>query len=399
MGESADRVTEELRALGAVAHRYAGTEGEREMLHQVRSRLPEGARTRIEGFVAFAFPWAIHAGHAAALVAGGLVGLYRPLLAAVICTVATASLIAEGTGRFSVLRRMLPKSASYNLVWRREVDDALGSLVVTAPLDAPRYVPLRPRWLRRPLQLLVVAASVLTFLIWLRALAEPWGRPSLSMYVVSLAVLAGSMLVGAVAHRWNPSPVDDASAPAALLELVRRWQTDPPPGLDLWVVFTGCGYAYQNGMHAFLAMRGARLRQPALVVALSQPGRPPLRAVVSEGTLVPHEHRPTGPALVERLRWAGVDLPSTDTATVTDARAATQWGSRAVALRGGGGIATGADTVRAVEVAESIAWLFADDLRRVQLNPPHRQELVPEHTEEASPERLNRIHVSVPGRR
>src|SRR6185369_8769014 len=88
--------------------------------------------------------------HALALFLGGLLGLWWPLLAAVICTAATASLVAEGSGRFSLLRRVLPKSASYNLVWRRTIEaadgehrPALGSLVVSAPLDAARFAPQR----------------------------------------------------------------------------------------------------------------------------------------------------------------------------------------------------------------------------------------------------------------
>lgn len=380
------RIGEHLRELGAVARRYAGTEGEREMLYLARSRLPEDVKTRIEGFVAYTEPGVILAAHAVALLSGGLLGLRWPFFAALLCTAATVSLVAEGIGRFSVLRRVLPKSASYNLVWRREVEGALGSLVVSAPLDMPRFPPHRPRWLRRPMQLLLAAAGVLTFLIWLRALAEPWGRPTLGMYLASLGVLAGAVAVGAITQRWTPAVTDDASGPVALIELIRRWQVDPPPGLDLWVVFSGCGHAYQNGMHAFLAMRGARLRQPALVVALSEPGRAPLRAVVSEGPLLAQEHRPTGPALVERLRWAGVDLPSMDSAANTDARAATLWGYRAVALRGGSAPSTVEDVERAVEITESVAWLFADDLRRAP--EVHRQELLPEHTAEASPEKI-----------
>jgi hypothetical protein len=238
------------------------------------------------------------------------------------------------------------------------------------------------------MQLLVLAAAVLTVVLWLRALAEPWGRPTQSMYLASLGVLAGAVAVNAVAHRWTPVVADDASGPVALIELIARWEIDPPPALDLWVVFSGCGHAYQNGMHAFLAMRGARLKQPALVVALSEPGREGLRAVVSEGPLVAQDHRPTGPALVERLRWAGVDLPSVDSVDNTDARAATLWGYRSVAVRGSAGPATASGVERAVEITESIAWLFADDLRRAP--EVHRQELLPEHTAEASPERLLR---------
>lgn len=391
----------DLAALSAVAHRYAGTEGEREMLHQVRSRMPEptaaGAslqlRSRIEGFVAYTSPGFVIGFHAAALFVAGLLGLQWPLPAALLCALVTASLGLEGTGRTSVLRRMLPKSASYNLVWRRLSEASLGTLVISAPLDTPRWRPDRPRWLKRPMQAVLVAAIMLTAIVTLRALAQPWGRPTQWMYGCSLGILAVSVALGAVMHRRAAGLHEDASGPAALLELIRRFDAEPPPSLDVWAVFTGCGSAYQNGMHAFLAMRKQKLREPVLVVALADPGRAPLRAVVSEGPLWPQHQRPTGPALVERLRWAGLALPSTDSAGITDARAAMLWGHRALALAGGRGPTTVDDTVRAVEVTEAIGRLYAEDLRRVPDLHPTLRHLLPQ------PEELRQQAESAPEER
>lgn len=391
VSDTSQRIGEDLEALSRVAHRYAGTEGEREMLHQVRSRItppsgtPEGSRSRIEGFVAYTSPGLVIGSHALALFVAGLLGLYWPLFAAVMCVLVTVSLVGEGGGRFSVLRRVLPKSASYNLVWRREVEGSLGTLIVTAPLDTPRWRPQRPRWMRRPMQLLLAAAIVVSGVITLRALAEPWGRPTQGMYVGSLGVLAAAVGLGAVAHRRAAGVHEDASGPAVLLELIRRFDADPPPSLDVWAVFTGCGHAYQNGMHAFLAMRGGRLKEPVLVVALAEPGRPPLRAVVSEGPLWAQHHRPTGPALIERLRWAGLDLKEIDSPGITDARAAMLWGYRALALSGGKGVPTVEDSVRAVEVAETIGRLYGEDLRRVPDLHPTLRHLLPQPVPEVVP--------------
>ena len=188
-----------------------------------------------------------------------------------------------------------------------------------------------------------------------------------------------------MAHRRAAGVHEDASGPAVLLELIRRFDADPPPSLDVWAVFTGCGHAYQNGMHAFLAMRGGRLKEPVLVVALAEPGRPPLRAVVSEGPLWAQHHRPTGPALIERLRWAGLDLEEIDSAGITDARAAMLWGYRALALSGGKGVPTVDDSVRAVEVAETIGRLYAEDLRRVPDLHPTLRHLLPQPVPERDP--------------
>lgn len=371
------RLRDDLAFLSAVAHRHAGSEGEREMLHRVRSRLPEGVEGRIQGFVAYPSPAFVVGVHAASLLCSGLLGLLQPHLAAVLCFGITMSLVAEGTGRWSLLRWLLPKSASYNLIVRLPAPRrALGTVVVSAPLDVPRWRPDRPTWLRRPMRPVVAAALVVTGLLVLRALAEPWGRPTQGMYVASLVVLGVSVLLAAIAHRRTGGAHPDASGPAALLELVRRLRRDPPEDVDVWAVFTGCGHAYQNGMHAFLAVHERRLVDPVLVVATDDPGRAPLGAVVSEGPLWPQHHRPTGPALVERLRWAGVRIPVVDTPGVTDARAATARGYRALALAGGRLASTPASTAWAVDVLVALIDMYAADLAQVPEVSPLLQRLV-----------------------
>jgi hypothetical protein len=118
-------------------------------------------------------------------------------------------------------------------------------------------------------------------------------------------------------------------------------------------------------MDAFLALHRRTLADPCLVVCLDDAGRPPLQAVVSEGALFRQHHLPTGPALVERLRWAGVDLPSVDRAPPTDARAAMVAGFRAVAFAGGGAAATPPAVARAAEVVETLVRWYGHDLHRV----------------------------------
>lgn len=371
-----DSIEEDLRALSGVAHRYAGTEGEREMLSRVRSRIPDEDKTRIEGFVAYTSPSMVIGLHALALLLVGMIGWFHPMSAALACALVTLSLLLEGSGRFSVVRRFLLKSASYNLVWRREVDNPVGTLVITAPLDRPRWKPARPSWLVRPLRPVVVAGGVVSILLMMRAFAEPWGRPTVGMYALALLVLGATVAIGATAHWRKSKAIGGGSGCAGLLELLRRYRVDPPPDVDVWMVFTGCSYAYQNGMHAFLAMRGDRLKGPVFVLALSDPGKYPVRAVVREGGLLSRHLRSTGPALVERLRWAGVDVPSVDFPGSTDAGAAHQWRVRSLALVGGGGRTSAADTLRAVEVADALCRLYVEDLHRIPVVHPSLVRLI-----------------------
>lgn len=86
------------------------------MVHAVKARLPASLRGRIEGFVAWTSPATVLGLHAGGLLFAGLLGLYHPLIGAALCAGFTASLWAEGVGRFSLFRRVAPKQASYNLV-------------------------------------------------------------------------------------------------------------------------------------------------------------------------------------------------------------------------------------------------------------------------------------------
>ncbi len=374
-----------MEALGAVAHRYAGSPGEREMLAQVKSRLPHGVVAKSEGFVGFTSPGLVVGLHAAALLGAGALGLAAPVAAVAVAAVALGSLWAEATGRFSLVRWMLPKQASYNLVVRQASDRPLGTVVLAVPLDIPRWRLEHVRWPRRPLKLVVLAGAVLIALLALRIPELSWNYQLTGAYVAAVAVLAATVAVGWVAHRRTGATQEDASSSAVQIELIRRFMNTPVAGVDLWFAFTGCGHAYQNGMHAFLAMRGARMTSPILVLALDEPARAPLGAVVSEGPLLAHPHRPTGPALVERLRWAGLKIPSIDRPGVTDARAALLWGYRALALAGGSGRPSPEQAAQAADVAEALVRLYAHDVARVPDFAPMVGELAVDRIPGAEP--------------
>lgn len=356
----------------SVERRFAGSEGERAMLHSVRARLPGGTIGRIEPFVAHTAPALVAAMHDLVLLVGGVIGLWKPWIGLLLSGIVTLSLLAEGSGRVSLIRWGMPLQASYNFVVRRKAATPLGTLVISAPLDAPPVQPMDWPWLRhqRPMRVTFAAAVVVTAMLALRTLAEPWGPRTFELYVTALVVLAVGMLFGIVAHRRPGKGQDDGSGPAVVLELMRRLVDDPIPGVEVWFAFTGCGRSYQGGMDSFLTLHRRSMLDPLLVIALDDPGHVPLRAVVSEGPLFAQAHRPTGPALVERLRWAGVVVPPSDFPGATDARAALVRKVRAVALRGGDGPSSAEAAVRAVDVLETMGRWFGDDLARVAVNRP-----------------------------
>ena len=399
MRENHDTISDDLAALSRVPRRFAGTEGEREMLQSVRDRLPAGVVGKTEGFVAHLSPHVWTGAHALLLLFAGVIGYRWPGIGAVLCAVLTLALLGEGLGRFSLLRWWAPRHPSYNLVVKQDGERSLGAVVIAAPLDIPRWRP----WSRRvstfrPLQILLAASTLVTVLLFLRAFAEPWGRPSVGMYAAALLVQAGTAVIGGLAQRLTDS-TEEASGPATLLEIVRRVQEDPVPGVQVWAVFTGCGRAFQGGMEAFLQLHGPNLPDPVLVIALDDAGRSPLHAAVSEGPLLKQYHRSTGPALVERLRWAGVAVPAIDHNQATDARVALLHGYRGIALVGGDGASSPESVSSTADVVETVVRWYGEDLAGVASKAPGLEALARstnEARERAEERRRSRRRRSAP---
>ena len=362
----------DLEAL-AVEHRYACTAAERRMLEVVRDRLPAGTASRAEGLVAHPLPLLILGVHGILMLGSGAFGWWYPGLGALGCLLVTFSLLGEGTGRAALLRVWLPAQPSYNLVVPPAAGaEELGSVVIAVPMDVPRARAPKIRWWRRPALGVFASGILLTGLLLLRAVNEPLGRALTGLYALSLAVSAAAATGVFLARREPRRASADAGGPAAALELYRRFQQRPLPGVHTWFVFTGAGRAHQEGMTTFLQLRGERLPRPVLVLSLQDVGQAPLQAVVTEGPLWPQHHRPTGPALVERLRWAGVRLPLLDRPEPSDARAAMLLGYRALGLAGGGGESTPDGVRRAADVAETMLRWYRDDLARL---PSDRSEV------------------------
>lgn len=364
---SNDPVEADLTALQAIEGRYAGTPGERAALDLVRARLPVAIPARIEGLVGHHLPWMEVGLHGGGALAFGVLGAWHPALGALGCALVSVSLLLEGTGRLGPLRMWLWRRASYNLVLP-PADDAtpLGTLILAAPLDAPRVHVRRPRQWRRPLRGVLGSTVTLAVLLLLRALSEEYGAPLAALYWTCLGVnLLTSLVVLVTMRRAEPS--SGAGGIAALMEVARRLDAAPVAGLSVWTVFTGCGHAHQDGMKTFLTLRGHRLPQPVLVVSVDDVDRGPLRAAVTEGPLFAQTQRPTGPALVERLRWAGVRIPPVDRPQTSDSLVATVLGFRALALVGGDEPSAPSSVRAAADVIETLARWYGEDLARVAI--------------------------------
>ena len=382
-GRWATSIERDTQSLSNIGPRPAGSEGERAMLHAVRQLLPDDADARTEPFVDHVSRGLVVALHALLLLAASALGYWFPATGAVLCFALGVSLFGEASGRFGLLRFVIPKSASYNLVVREEGSSSQGTVVVVAPLDARGLGRLDVPVLRRPLQIVLGATLLTTSMLGGRALAEPWGNPTLALYGAAMLVFVVAAVFGAMAHQRTIEPLADASAAVVGLELARRLHARGVDGVDVWVLFAGCSYAYQGGVRAFLRLHGPVLVDPTLILALDEPGRMPLFAAVAEGGLWPEYHRPTGPALVERLRWAGLIVPPADRAGSSNGQAAARIGLRALTLFGGRAEAAPETVGRACDVVELLIRRYGEDLARVATNRPAIEELLRGSLEES----------------
>lgn len=364
-----DPIAEDMAALQGIGGRFSGTEGERAALHAIRQRVDaQGWLVRVEGFVAHTRLEQVALSHVALLLVVGVIGIWAPFWCLPLAALITASLLGEATGTFTLLRRLLLKSPSYNLVARNRQVEPVGSVVISANVDVPRsHRPRRsgPRLRERTFQLMFWSATLVTLYLFVRAIADPFGPLTLQMHLGLLGLLAGSCLLRLAARRPDPEGREDGGGPAVLLELMRRLEADPVDGIETWIAFTGCGQADGAGIRHFLDLHRNALVEPVFVLHLDRPARSPLMAVTAEGPVFAREHRATGPSLVERLRWAGVELPEIRLFDPTDARAVTVRGNRALALSGGDGEASLEAARNAADLVEVMVRWYAQDVAQV----------------------------------
>ena len=377
MGDSQrnHNVISDMRELSQITGRYPGSEGERRMLDAIRSRLPEGAHGEVEGFVAHTAVATNLSLHAILMLVFGLVAVWFPLWGGLLGAVVCISLIGEGLGRFSLLRFWMLRSASYNLIVSQRAEACQGTVIIAAPLDVPHWEAgrRRIRWFR-PFQLVVASSLAIALLSLVRSMAFWLDTPGLGLQFGALGALLVAMLVSASIFRRTDGS-GAASGTATLLELIRRFRHEPVEGLDVYAAFTGCGRAYQTGMESFLHLHGKHLKAPVFVIALERPGSMPLAALTAEGSLFEQPHRATGAGLVERLRWAGIDLPVHRYYGATDARKAQLMGYRALALRGGLGVASPEGVRRSVDIVEILVRWYAGDVAQFTTARPALEEL------------------------
>jgi Peptidase family M28 len=293
-------VVERLQAID----RPSASEGERRAGEWIRGSFAAlGWDARVEEEPAtgsFTLPVGLLSALAAA---AGLSRRARPLAAA--GGLAAAAGIADDVAAGPrVLRRLLPRRTTFNVVAEGGDPDGAETIVFLAHHDAARgglvfhAGPTRwvadtfPAWYARRqtsprLMQLVVAGPALAgvgALLGLRGLRRAGGAMAL------LSALAmGDIATRAVV----PGANDNLAAVALLLELARLLRDEPPAGVRVLLVSTGGEESLLEGMRGFIARHADALpRERTRFVVLECIGGPEAILLEGEGMLRGHDYTP-----------------------------------------------------------------------------------------------------------
>lgn len=242
---------QEIDELTTIGPRRAGTDAERRAARWVQKRLQAAGRQ------AETKPFRMHPGHAAAHlihaslgIVASVVAVYVPPAGLALAFIITVSAIGDLTGTFFLVRLLLPKRASQNVISDSDTGKP-GVLVLVAHYDAPREGMLTSRRLRAWPRALLISLGVITLCSIGRTLGLQ-GTAFTIVQFIPTVVLIGLVPVFAdgVISPTDRGENDNGSGVLAALRVAAN-----PPELthfDLMFVFTGASADSGHGMRAWL---------------------------------------------------------------------------------------------------------------------------------------------------
>jgi len=346
-----------IRDVLALPPREAGSEGERMAQAMLAGRLDElGMSAVVAGAVCAPRVPVILGLHSLFFLWAAVQALFAPgPLAFFLSAITLLSFWGELRGSPRLLRKLLLKRITCNMVARAEKPSSRGRLILVAHSDVAATSSLLLPWARRlfldrelpgksvhPGSIVLIAGVIQLF-----AAAVQWSRDDLSvLVVVLLAGLLGAVFVHsaalALALDWWRSPpqqgaVNNASGLAVTLAVAQQLERQPLEHLELWVVASGARQPDAGGMKGFLYQFSHMLdRDSTWFVNLEGVGRGELAYAVSEGRWRTLPYRPSIPAAAERVasQSAFRSVRSFASPGRTDAGPPTRAGHRALTLSG-----------------------------------------------------------------
>jgi hypothetical protein len=259
--------------------RAAGTDAERRAAQWLRQQMRAAGRDAVvePEWVRPQWPW-LHAGHALAATAGGLLSISRPLAGLIVCAAALVSCALDLLGGYGLLRRLTPERATQNLVSGPTESTRSGArrvvrLVIVAGYDAPRGGVGRGAaaarvsaalqratrgWTPGALGTVALAIAALTALAAGRTAGVESRWLELAQLGPTLWLLgAAALLIDTGLARLGDG-AGNAAAAAVAIALARALDRAPPRHLAVELVLAGAGDGPSLGMRGFVRRRRRR---------------------------------------------------------------------------------------------------------------------------------------------
>ena len=314
---------EVIRELCSFEGRGPGTDAERRAAGMLVGRLRGmGRRAEVEPFFAHPQYAVVHLIHATMGVAGSLIATVEPAVGFALVLLAAVSTYLDLNTRLYLVRSLLFRRVSQNVVSPGNRPDAPARLILTAHYDAARtgYIfskasnrirrlPERVRLGLGPFRLFFwVGLAPLLPIIGARmaGLDATW-LSALQAIPTIVLIVAAFLLVDIALSEIVPGAYDNASGVAAVFSAADELTANPPEHLDVWVVLTGSEESLCEGSRAFVRARGKQLdRDTTYFVNVDSASFGQVAYEISQGAVISLPHDRQLIELCEALAAAGV---------------------------------------------------------------------------------------------
>jgi Peptidase family M28 len=310
-----------IRELCSFEGRGPGTDAERRAANVLAARLRRmGRRGDVEPFFAHPQYAVVHLIHAAMGVAGSILATIQPAVGFSLVFLAAISTYLDLNTRVYLVRSLLFRRVSQNVVSPGNRPDAPATLVLVAHYDAARtgYIfskasnrirklPERIRLGLGPFRLFfwVGLAPLLPILGARMAGVDATWLSAIQAIPTIVLLVAAFLLIDIALSEIVPGAYDNASGVAAVLSAADELQATPPENLDVWIVLTGCEESLCEGMRAFVRGRRKQIdRATTAFVNVDSVSSGHVAYEISEGAVISLPHDPQLIELCEALAAA-----------------------------------------------------------------------------------------------
>jgi Peptidase family M28 len=342
--------TDLIRELCSFPERGPGTDSERRAANMLAGRLRGiGRRAEIEPFFAHPEYAIVHLIHAAMGVAGSIIATVQPAIGFTLVLIAAFSTYLDLNTRFYLVRSLLFRRVSQNVVSPGTRPDAPARLILMAHYDAARtgYIfskasnrirklPERTRLTLGPFRLFfwLGLAPLLPILGARMAGLDPTWLNALQAIPTIVLIVAAFLLIDIALSDIVPGAYDNASGVASVLSAADELTANPPENLDVWVVLAGAEESFCEGSRAFVRSRRKELdRATTAFVNVDSVSFGEVAYEISQGPVVSLPHDAQLIELCEALSAAGQSARPIRHPLLDDAMPARVRRMRAITLR------------------------------------------------------------------